>query len=297
MKKPPFGRLQISGPLGITLLGPEEHTVTGGLESRFSWRLPPRKSNHVTEGDSLVIRIEKRPGIRPEYDHHSTIVRLTFTETEQYGNCLQIRLEDTHTIPRHTSLAAVGLFNQYLNRVMDACPDVLIPVEVLTDEKYEVSYETGYRGDFLILTSQTQRVSINLWAAAMLDGLSVVAIGKERNACCYSASFFLGLHCLGSADFKAFRTGGFKLHPFFEVVHGARLLKEDPPDYGFQHESYFKLLGILANHGGDPSQPMLFEEFSDCSYRYENDHQEDHAEKQRECLADFKRLLRKLLAS
>lgn len=293
-----FGRLQVSGPDGVTLIGPTEHKVPCGLEGRYSWLLKPRKSRFkISESEALCIRIEKRSGIGIEHDFISPIISLTFVESEHRGKNLEIEFLDSHSIPGHVSLINVGLLNPYLNRFQAGFPQVHIPIEALTGGEYEVSYETDYRGDFLLLTSATQRISINLWSIASLGGLSRVAFGKEGT----SASFFLGQRNIQEKSFKAFKKighvpMGYELHPFFEIVYGSDLCNETPTDYRFRLVSFSWILELLADHGGDPVKPMLFEKFAICSSRYYDDRQADYAAVQADCIREFGELLQKLFA-
>ena len=206
----PFVKCQINS-LGeaIKLIGPEEHKVGNKLEGRYSWILPAKvyknpRLAYLNSSGQLCVRIEMSPGVSRTHDFHSPIVNLSFVNGSDNDQYLRVKFEDpAFVVSGHVALSqAVGLFNPYFNQVQgrDYCPQIRIPIDSLIGGTYHVSYRTDYRGTFLMLTSQTQKISFNLWAVGSLSGLSKIVLQKGVMPDEYMASFYLNQYWIGDLE-------------------------------------------------------------------------------------------------
>ncbi|MEI6553541.1 MAG: hypothetical protein WCO09_03150 [bacterium] len=168
---------------------------------------------------------------------------------------------------------------------------------MLTGGNYRVSYCRDYRGSFLLLTSKTQRISINLWAVGSFSGLSKIVLQKGSSTR-YSAAFFFNQALLGlldSSSVRGIKGGKIKeILPFFEIVEGKDIVRlivlsgERFETLSFETVQY--LFGRKSGGGY-----IQIEEFDCMNRAFWNDRQsEPWKEIQARCIKEAKQTFRQL---
>ncbi len=160
----PFYRVNLKGPAGVELVGPEEHIG----ENRYSWTgtIGPRGPNFQIL-PTLFLRIEKCRGIAKTSDHASPILKLYFNESH-----LVIGPGWLEAFERSEGSTMASL-NPYTNELF-GFPEILIPISMLTEGECLVEYHTDFRGDSISLKNGKKLILINISAMGLLDGLDSV---------------------------------------------------------------------------------------------------------------------------